>query len=320
MFDVITVGSATIDAFATTDKKFATKKNYEFPVGSKILIQELRFLTGGGGTNTAVALSRLGLRTAYLGKIGKGSNSELILNELKKEKIDTSLVCRENSRTGYSIILDAKGHDRTILTYKGSINDLRYREIDKSKLKTKWFYFSSMMEESYKTLEKLADYAEKNSIKVAFNPSTYLAQQGLKKLKNLLQKIDILILNKEEARLIIDEKNIQQLLKKLHYHGPEIVVITDGEMGAHAYFGEKYYYIKAHKIKVIETTGAGDAFASSFLAGIIIKNDIEFALKLGLTNAESVIKLFGAKNKLLRYREALKIIKNSKFNLTSKKV
>ena len=64
-----------------------------------------------------------------------------------------------------------------------------------------------------------------------------------------------------------------------------------------------------HKVKVVETTGAGDAFASSFLSGLLKKNDIKFALKLAIINAESVIQYHGAKNKLLTYREALKILK-----------
>jgi len=63
------------------------------------------------------------------------------------------------------------------------------------------------------------------------------------------------------------------------------------------------------KIKVIESTGAGDAFASSFLSGMIKKNDIKFALKMGLANSESVITHPGAKNRLLNLNEILKAIK-----------
>ena len=78
MYDVITVGSSTIDVFADVESeeiKIKTKDGEEeliaYPAGSKILIKELNFLTGGGGTNTAVAFSRLGLNVAYLVKWGK---------------------------------------------------------------------------------------------------------------------------------------------------------------------------------------------------------------------------------------------------------
>src|SRR3989338_6065903 len=136
MYDVITVGSSTVDVFARTrfseiikiiDPKGETDL-LAFPSGSKILIDELEFTTGGGGTNTAVALSRLGHKVAFLGKLGKGN-------------------------AGYSVILDTLEHDRTILTYKGVNDELRHEDVPYKKLKTKWFYFCSMLEESFHTLE-----------------------------------------------------------------------------------------------------------------------------------------------------------------------
>ena len=93
MYDVITVGSATLDVFAKTrfselikiiDPKGETDL-IAFPSGSKILVDELEFTTGGGGTNTAVAFSRLGHKVAFVGKLGQGTNSEFINKDLKKE-------------------------------------------------------------------------------------------------------------------------------------------------------------------------------------------------------------------------------------------
>ena len=169
MFDVITIGSATVDCFVDTGKKlFKTlhKEHGEIvfvPFGSKIVMDDLFFLTGGGGTNTAVSFARLGLKTAYLGRLG-GKQAEMVFDELKKEKINTSLVVKGED-VGFSVILDAKGKDRTILTYKGSNNLLDYNDINKSKLKTKWFYMASMMGKSYKTLVKLTKYAKRKGIK-----------------------------------------------------------------------------------------------------------------------------------------------------------
>src|SRR5437870_53989 len=129
MYDAITVGSATVDVFARTkfselikiiDPKGETDL-LAFPSGSKILIDQLEFTTGGGGTNTAVALSRLGHKIGFIGKLGNDANSDFMRNDLKKEKID--LLCASSSgKSGYSVILDTIEHDRTILTYKG-IND-----------------------------------------------------------------------------------------------------------------------------------------------------------------------------------------------------
>ena len=317
MYDIITVGSATVDALVRTefyemvhDKR--KKECIAYPVGAKILMKELILTTGGGGTNSAVALARLGHKVAFLGKVGSKYNSSMVIEELKREKVDISLIVRSKTgRTGYSIVLDSKKHDRTILAFKGSNNDLRFNEINLKKLKAKWFYFSSMIGTSFKTLEKLASFAKRRNIKIAFNISSYLAKKGKKFLGNILKKIDILILNKEEASLLSGKKDkVGNLLKKLSKLGPEIVAITDGKKGVYAYDGKYTYYGKPHNVKIVETTGAGDAFASSFLSGIIKKNDIKFAIDLGMTNAESVIQHHGAKEILLSYNAAVKAMKN----------
>jgi len=256
-FDVITFGSAVMDIFVDTD--FPEKGKFmSYPVGSKILIENVKFDIGGGGTNTAVAFSRLGLKTGYIGKIGLDTNTKSILDSLKKEKI-----------------------------------------IKLRKIKTKWIYYSSLLEKSFKTQIQLARYLrKKRKVKLAFNPSEYLIKRKFEEIKDLLRITEILILNKEEARMLTKDND---LLKGLNRLGPKIIVITDRNKPMQCYdsYSGEIYKLKPNKIKVIERTGAGDAFASGFVAGIIVKKSISECLKLGLRESESVIKYFGAKNKLL---------------------
>ena len=327
MYDVITVGSATVDVFARTrfselikiiDPKGETDL-LAFPSGTKILIDELEFTTGGGGTNSAVALSRLGHKVGFVGKLGTGTNSDFILNDLKKEKID--LICsRGKGHSGYSVILDTLEHDRTILTYKGINDELSNKDISYKKIKTKWFYFSAMLEESFHTLEKLAEFAQQHKIKVAFNPSSYLAEKGISHLKYLLSRTELLVLNKEEAGLLVGKDTMEGLLLKLKGLGPRIVVITDGKKELYV-INESFIYIALPPpVKIVDATGAGDAFAASFLSGILRKNDIEFAIKLGVANAQSVVSHYGAKNILLKFEEAIKGIKKLKIKIHKKKI
>ena len=327
MHDVITVGSATIDVFARTnfselikiiDPKGETDL-LAFPSGSKILIDELEFTTGGGGTNTAVALSRLGHKVAFLGKLGNDSNSSFIVQNLKKEKIN--LICSHgNGNSGYSLVLDTLEHDRTILTYKGINDMLEYSEVKKKNLKAKWFYFSAMLHESFKTQEKLAQFAQKNNIKIAFNPSMYLAEKGADFLKNIMSRTHLLVLNKEEANIIVGNGRPEELLGKLGKLGPKIVAITDGKKEVYVFDGKFIYTSAPPKVKIVDTTGAGDAFAASFLSGLIKKNDIEFAIKLGIANSQSVISHYGAKNLLLSYNQAIRQIKKTRIKIRKKKI
>lgn len=316
MFDVITIGSATIDCFVSTGNKlFRTlhKDHGEIvivPFGSKITVDDLHFQTGGGGTNTAVAFARLGLKTAYLGKFG-GPQAEMILKELKAEKIDTSLIVK-GKNVGFSVVLDARGHDRTILTHKGSNNLLDYSEVKKSKIKTKWFYMASMMEKSYDTIVKLAHYARKKGIKVAFNPSSYIAKKGYKELKGMLDCTDILIFNKEEAWKLLGRKDdINTTMKKLKKIIKGIVIVTDGKKGSYCY-ADKYYFMRSSGNDPVESTGAGDSFASGFVAGQILGKDTKTSLLFAQANAESVIMHHGAKNILLTYSQILKDIRKLK--------
>ena len=327
MYDVITVGSATLDVFAKTrfselikiiDPKGETDL-IAFPAGSKILIDELEFTTGGGGTNTAVAFSRLGHKVAFVGKLGQGTNSEFINKDLKKEKIE--LLCAYGKgQSGYSVILDTLEHDRTILVYKGINDELKYNEIPYKQLKTKWFYFSAMMNESFHTLERLAEFAQQNKIKIAFNPSTYLAEKGSNYLNNILSRTELLVLNKEEAALIVGQDTMEGLLLKLKSLGPKIVVITDGKNDLYVIDKKNIYIAKQPFVKVVDSTGAGDAFAASFVSGILRKNDIGFAIKLGIVNSQSVIKHYGAKNILLTFNEAMKAMKKLKIKIHKKKI
>ena len=109
------------------------------------------------------------------------------------------------------------------------------------------------------------------------------------------------------------------MLKNLKKQGPAIAVITQGSKGAWVYEGKNIHHAKPYRVKVKSTAGAGDAFASGFLAGII-KKDAAHALELGMANAASVIQYFGTKNKLLHYKEAKSFIEKHKQRIAVRKV
>jgi ribokinase len=308
MFDIITLGSAVEDVFLITNHKIKNK-SITFPIGEKILIKRKFVSTGGGGTNTAVAFSRMGFKTGFLGIIGNDEVGHRIYHNLKQEKV--TFIGAIGKESGFSVILPTK-KDRTILVFKGDNNKLKPSQIDTSKLKTKWLYCSSMIETSFETLKKTINYAEKNNIKIVFNPSSYQAKLGLKKLQNTLEKINILILNKEESFSLSKTDNITDSFRTLKVFIKDIVVITDGSKGAYAFDGIHKYFLKANNKKIIETTGAGDSFASGFISGRLLNKDIPYCLKLGQVLAEQVLQHYGAKNNLPSRRIAEKLLKSEK--------
>ncbi|MEK6967754.1 MAG: carbohydrate kinase family protein [Nanoarchaeota archaeon] len=328
MFDIITVGSATVDVFVYTDKSDlitlkSEKESKEFiayPSGTKILIKNLIFSTGGGGTNTAVSFARLGLKTGYFGCMGKDQNAKIILDELKKEGI-AFLGQQINEKTDYSVILDSIEHDRTILNYKGASTKIKFGRMKQAQLKqAKWVYCSSMVGDAFQTLEKLSEFCKKNKVKLAFNPSSYLAERGAKYLSKVLKNSTALIMNLEEAKDITQKDNVRNMLTELRDYGPDYAIITDGKRGVYADCLGQRLFVQPHKVKVVESTGAGDAFASTFVAGLAYNKDVKTALQWGVANAESVLSSFGAKNDLLTLKRLKSNIKRSPYRVSKLKL
>lgn len=298
-FDVVTFGSGVVDVFVSTKQ---SGKRIEYKTGSKILIDDLKFDVGGGATNSAVAFSRLGLKTGCICKVGDDNNGDDVLKVLKKEGV-RFLGRRVKGKTGYSVILDSKDKNRTILTFKGPGNDIGFSDV--KRFGAKWLYFSSVLGKSFKTQVKLARKMKKKGAKVVFNPSEYLIKDL--DVRELLKLSDVVVLNKEEFDLV-RRKYGRSLLEICL----GIIVVTDknkeiicyGQMTGRGsrVEGRGIFRIKPNKVKVVERTGAGDAFASGFVAGQIVGMSIKDSLKLGLKESENVIRYFGAKNRLLRRR------------------
>ena len=310
-FDIITIGSATVDHFADTDSELIridTRCHHEeliaFPLGSKLLINELKTTVGGGGTNTAVTFAHLGLKTAYLGKIGDDAAGDFVLSLLKQEGI--TFIGARDGQTGFSVILNSIMDDRSILAYKGANDHLLDEDIPH--LDTKWIYLSSMLGESWQTV---VDIIAKGNFNIAFNPSNYQAKLGYKALSTLVDHVKILVMNREEACKFLgidhtETPHYRELLEKMYELPPEVIVITDGKEGAFVYDGDHFFHgLPKPNIKILETTGAGDAFSATFTSAIIKGINTKTALDYAMTNAESVLQYKGAKEKLLLWDELI---------------
>ncbi|MBR9677194.1 carbohydrate kinase family protein [Candidatus Woesearchaeota archaeon] len=308
MFEIITFGSATVDTFISTEnqKNFCQKDHshngkcyLHYPLGAKILIEQQAEHTGGSANNIAVALSRLGHKVGYAGKLGNDLKAQKILYELKTEKIKF-LGTQGKTATDYAVVLDSIMRDRTILLYKGASKELKLTELNIKNLDAYWYYFTSSIGQTYKTICQLAKHAENNGINIAFNPSNYLAAKGKAYLKPILSRTNLLVLNRQEAHLISKKNNVKEQLIVLHGLGADIVVITDAAKPAYAFNGRSIHTIWPRQhLKIVETTGAGDAFGAGFLSGLIKTGDLSIALNKGLSNAEAAITQKGAKNGLL---------------------
>lgn len=311
MYDIITFGSATRDAFFYSND-FKILKNKEFlsgralalDLGSKVEISDVVFTTGGGGTNTAASFANLGFNTACVAQIGDDLSGEHIIDELKENKVKTDFIIKsKEEKTAYSVILSSKDLGRTILVYRGASGHIEPKKISWSKIKSKWIYIAST-NGNFSLLNKIFQHAFKNKIKIAFNPGSK-ELKNTPKIKSLLKRTDVLILNQEEAASLtgIEYNKTNYILKKLDILTSEIAVMTRGNSGVMVVDNGRVYSAPSLGEKGVERTGAGDAFGSGFVSGMILKNDIEYAMQLGSSNATSVIQKIGAKNGLLSKKD-----------------
>ncbi len=332
-FDIITIGTATQDVFMPSstfkiidDSKclknigFITGKAHCLPLGSKIQIKEPVFATGGGATNAAVTFSRQGFKTAALFKMGNDITGEEVVKKLKKEKVFPLAIRDKKLKTDYSVIFLSPDGERTILNYRGASVNLKTEEIPLQSLKNSWAYVSPG-KISFSIIEKLFSYFAKNKIFIAFNPSKYYLDMGMKKLKPLLNKTKIVLLNREEASHLtkIPYGKEKKIFKRLDEAVKGIAVMTEGPKGVVISDGKTIYRAGifpsggrsasgGKNKKVVDRTGAGDAFGSGFTAGLMKEGyfnekSIKYAIRLGLANATSVIEYVGAKRGILSKSE-----------------
>ncbi|PIP17504.1 MAG: hypothetical protein COY82_01970 [Parcubacteria group bacterium CG_4_10_14_0_8_um_filter_35_7] len=328
-YDVITIGGATRDFIFYTDQGVIVpdtahkngSKLVGFKYASKIYIKEKEayLALGGGGCNTAITFSKLGLKVATLVRVGNDKDGQAIIEKLKKEKVGVKFTQFDRKvRTAFSILI-MSGGEYVAFCYRGANNELRITNYELGKMNTKWFYISSLSGENWESiLERIKRASQKNKIKLAWNPGSRQLRGGRRQMSKFLSNTEVLILNKDEARILVlsDKKyskekvrlnDVRFLLKVLKGWGPNIIVITQGSKGASIYEGRKFYHLPAFKVKMLNATGAGDAFGASFIAGLILYNyDIEKSLKLAIVNSAYVTTKVGAQNGLLTRKEAEK--------------
>ncbi len=306
MHDFIAIGDIVSDAFirlqdasvhcdinrdhCTLSMAFGDKIPYEF-------VEVVRAV--GNSANASVSAARLGLSSALVANLGDDQNGKECMAALEGNKVDVSFMkMHVGMETNYHYVLWFED-DRTILVkhqpYKYELPDID---------DPKWVYLSSLGENTKDYHHEIARYLAMHSdINLAFQPGTFQMKLGTEELKDIYARSKIFFCNIEEAERIlgIHTLGIQELLKRMHALGPEIVVLTDGPKGAYSFDGNEMWFLPVYPDPKppYERTGAGDAFSSTCVAALALGKDIPTALAWGAINSMSVVQFIGAQKGLL---------------------
>jgi ribokinase len=311
--DVVSIGDIVTDDFINLiEKEEHTYSNEQgkwlsIPFGTKIPYDHHEVIPAvGNAANAAVAFARLGLKSSFATNIGGDQEGRDMIAVLQKEHVDHRFVrVNPDKKSNYHFVLRF-GAERTILI-KHEEYDYHWPHLKHDEV-PKWVYFSSISEHAIPYHDQVADWLEHNpDVKMAFQPGTFQMAAGAERLRRIYERSEILILNREEAVLVGggNHADIHDLFNHLHALGPRIVVITDGPAGAYVSDGQNHWQMPLYPDPgpPIDRTGAGDAFASTFVAALIKGNTIEGALQWAPINSMNVVQEVGAQAGLLSEKQ-----------------
>jgi len=326
MLDILSIGDATLDTFvriheaSLRDVVGIKEQQLCLNFGDKLPVSSLHEKVAGNALNNAVGSARLGLRAGFYSVIGDDDTGARIVKKMRHEKISLKyLHVQKRSATNHSIVINFKD-DRTILTYSHQRTYTLPSDIEPSR----WIYYTAIGKKHSSLEKKIIAYCREHHAKIAFNPGTAHLREGVSHMRDLLRHTEAIFVNKEEAEILVgDSVDIPSLLYRLHELGPHIAVITDGKKGAYASNSVNIYYTPIFPMKVVENTGAGDAYATGLVAALIHGNPVAEAMRWGTANAASVITKVGPQDGLLtlpKLKAALKQYRHIKTKIINNTV
>jgi ribokinase len=323
-YDIVSVGSALRDiAFFSSDihvidnprKDLLSEKLFAFESGAKLRSDNVSFSYGGGAANTSVNFAGLGLSTAAIASVGDDEDGDAIVKHFQSQGVKTTFLHRSQThRTGFSFIaVDEQSGDRTAFVYYGASRDLPISAAEIHRIRTRWFYVSSLNHPKWAQLLTMLNSHE--DARIAWNPGGLQLAADARTLKRLIKKVDVLIVNRDEAlecgmkikafsKSTAAKLSLKALARGLQECGPGIVVVTNGRQGAAAANARHEYFLRTPNDTPVDTTGAGDCYGSSFVAGLLhYAGNIPLAMDLAQANSSALVKKVGAQNGLLQWKQ-----------------
>jgi len=291
-FDVIGFGALNVD------KLFKVNKLAEAEEES--FIEDYAEACGGSAANTAVGLARLGCKVGFIGKVGCDREGDLLIQDFRAEGANTDGTIRAGQGKSGSVLgfVDKKGA-RALYIDSGVNDTIEFDEINVEYVsQARFLHLTSFVgEKSFQTQKKLLS-AIPNSVKVSFDPGALYARKGYANLEPILKKTYVLMPNAIELELLTGETDYCKGADFIVGRGVKIVAVKLGGDGCYVTDGRERHLIKAFKAKVVDTTGAGDAFCAGFLYGLVNGKSLFECGRLGNFVASRCVMKMGARTGL----------------------
>lgn len=286
--DVIGFGALNVDKLSYVN--LIAKEDEES------FIHDSKMSCGGSAANTIVGLTRLGLKTGFIGKVAEDGEGSLLLSEFKREHVDTEgiTVSREGVSGMVMGFVDAKG-ERALYVNPGVNDSITLHKSDVTYCKNaRFLHLSSFVgDTSFESQKKLVEETSKY-VKVSLDPGMLYVRKGLSTLEPLLKHCFALLLNEAELKLLTGE-DYETGADRLLANGIKIIGVKMGDKGCFITDGEESFKVSSFKVDVIDTTGAGDAWNAGFIYGLLQEKNLLDCGRLGNFVAAQCITDTGAR-------------------------
>ncbi|MCS7131810.1 MAG: carbohydrate kinase family protein [Hadesarchaea archaeon] len=297
--DVVAVGNLNVDLICKVSKLPREDE--------KLLADEFVRSPGGGAANFAVACSKLGLQTGFIGCVGDDDFGKWILEDLKRNDVDTSRIKIVAAPTGLVLSLSTRKGEHFLIAHRGANLCLKPEDLDQGYLRSaRLVHASSVVEEVAKAV---GSRARELGILASLDVGAELSVLGRRKLLRILELFDICFMNRRAYRNLFGDMPSRASLLRNFPVGLKVLVVTLGPKGAAATDGEGIFLEPAYRVEVRDTTGAGDAFAAAFDAVWMKSGDVKRALTYAVAEAAIKVQHVGSREGLPTMEELEKFIR-----------
>jgi len=270
-FDVIVVGELNVDLILNKIDSFPE-------LGKEKLADEMTLSLGSSTAIFASNLSVLGATVGFIGKIGKDSFGELIIESLNNKKVITDLIIKDDTvKTGATIVLNFD-EDRAMITYPGAMEKLSIEDIKTDDLKrSKHLHFSSFfLQPGIKNdITNLFKIAKELGLTTSLDPQWDPAEKWDMDLKNLLPYVDVFLPNIMELLHLTRENKIENAINNIKNYA-NTVVVKNGNKGSIVFNKDEKITKEAFlNTNVVDAIGAGDSFDAGFICKYINSSTLE---------------------------------------------
>lgn len=256
----------------------------------------MRMVAGGSACNTITAISSLGGKTAFIGKIGTAGVGNFYREDLVRNGVYPIMLTCENKMSGCAIVLITPDGERTFATYLGAAAELTPDDISKEAFSGyDIFHIEGYMVQNQELIEKAVRLAKAAGCQVSIDLASYnVISANYEFLHKLVHEyVDVVFANEDEARAYTGqepEEAIVTLSKEC-----ETAVVKIGKYGSLVRQGDRQYQIGAVSTCCVDSTGAGDLYAGGFLYALSEGFDLRRSAEIGTIAAGRVCEIIGTK-------------------------